>query len=87
MGYAFGAIICIAYGDLDGGNEDDHEGVRSAIKSGAYCATKTTSPNNTFALRVLQHPLRSEKQIRLNQIDHRAPFAQRKRQAWLTDTD
>ena len=31
--YAFGAAIRIAYGDRDGGNEDGHDEVCSAVKS------------------------------------------------------
>ena len=57
MGYSFGAAICIAYGDLDGGDEDSRDGMRSAVKSGGGCAAKTTPPNKPFTLRVLQHPL------------------------------
>ena len=50
--YAFGAAIRIAYGDRDDSDEDGCDGVRSAVKSGGYCAAKTTPPNKTFALRV-----------------------------------
>ena len=39
--YAFGAAICIAYGDLDGDGEDFRDGARSAVKSGGYCVAKT----------------------------------------------
>ena len=79
MGYAFGAAIRIAYGNRDGGDKDGRNSARSAVKSGGYCTVKTNFPNKTFALRVLQHPLRPAKQIPLKQIDHRAPFGQRKR--------
>ena len=84
MGYAFGAAIRIAYGDLDGGDEDGRGGVRSAVKSGGYCAAKTTPPNKTFALRVLKIPLRPTKRVRLNRIDHRAPFPQQDQRPWST---
>ena len=57
--YAFVAAIDNAYGDRDGGDD--------AVRSGGYCAAKTTPPNKTFALRVLQHPLRPAKQIKPNQ--------------------
>ena len=87
MGYAFGAAIRIAYGNHDGGDEDDREGARSAVKSGDCCVTETNPPNKTFALRVLQHPLRPAKQNPLNQIDHRAPFSQRKRRPWSIGAD
>ena len=40
--YAFGAIIRIAYGDPDGGDEDGRDSGRSAVKSGGCCAAKTT---------------------------------------------
>ena len=59
---------------------------RIALSSQA-AATITTPPNKTFALRVLQHPLRPTKQFPLNQFDHRAPFAQQKRRSWSTDAD
>ena len=62
--YAFGAAIRIAYGDRDGGDEDGRNGVRSAVKSGGCCAAKTTPPYKTFALRVLQHPLRPATPVR-----------------------
>ena len=81
------AAICIAYGDRDGGDKDGRDGVHSAVKSGGYCAAKTTPPNEIFALRVLQHPLRPATQFPLNRIDHRAPFAQQKRQPWSIDAD
>ena len=77
--YAFGAAIRIVYGNLGDDDEDSCDGMRSAIKSGGYCAAKTTPPNKTFAPRVLQHPLRTAEQIWLNRIGHRAPFAQLKR--------
>ena len=51
MGYAFSAAIRIACGDLDGRDEDGRNGVRIAIKSGGYCAAKTTPSYKTFALR------------------------------------
>ena len=56
--YAFGAAILIAYGDRDGDDEDGRDGARSAVRSGGYCAAKTTPPHKTCALRVLQYPLR-----------------------------
>ena len=59
--YAFGAVIRIPYGDPDGGDEDNRDGARSAVKSGGYCAAKNTPPNKRFALRVLQHPPRPAK--------------------------
>ena len=61
--YTFGAAIRIAYGDPGGGDEDGRRGARSAVKSGGCCTAKTTPPNGTFELRVLQHPLRPAKQI------------------------
>ena len=57
MGYVFGAAIRIAYGDPDGGDDDSRDGVRSAAKSGGYCAAKTTPLIKTLALRVLKHTL------------------------------
>ena len=36
--YAFSAAIPIAHGDPDGGDKDGRDGVRSAVKSGSYCA-------------------------------------------------
>ena len=57
IGYAFGAATRIAYGDPDGGNEDGHNGARSAVKSGGYCTAKTIPLIKPLALRVLQHPL------------------------------
>ena len=55
--YIFGAAICIAYGDPDGGDEDSRDGVRNTVKSGGYCAAKTTPLVKPLPLRVLQHPL------------------------------
>ena len=46
MDYLFGAAIRIAYGDLNGGDGDSHDGVRSAVKSGGYCATKQLLSSN-----------------------------------------
>ena len=43
----------IAHGDLDGGDKDGHDGVRSAAKSGGYCAAKTTSLIKTLVVRVI----------------------------------
>ena len=57
--YAVGGAIAIAHGDCNGDDEDGRDSVRCAAKSGSYCSTKTTPPNETFALRVLQNPLRS----------------------------
>ena len=71
----------------DGGDEDGRDGARSAVKSGGCCAAKTTPPNEIFALRVLQHPLRPVKQFLLNQINRRAPFAQRTRRPWPIGAD
>ena len=85
--YALDAAIRIVYGDRDGGNEDGRDGAHSAVKSGGCCAAKTTPPNKPFALRVLQHPLRPAKQFPLNQLDHGAPFAQRKQRPWLINAD
>ena len=85
--YAFGAAVRIAYGNRDGGNKDGRDGARSAVKSGGCCAAKTTPPNITFALRVLQHPPRPANQIPINRIDHRSPFAQRKQRPWSIDAD
>ena len=50
---AFGAAMPIAHGDLDGGDKDGHDGVRSAAKSGGYCAAKTTYLNKTLVVRVI----------------------------------
>ena len=86
INYAFGATVAITHGN-DGGGDEDRRGVHHAAKSGGYCAAKIAPPIKTFALRMLQHPLRLAKQIRLNQIDHRAPLAQRKRRPWSTDVD
>ena len=49
--------------------------VSSAVKSGECCAAKAIPPNKTFALRMLQHPLRPAKQFPSNRINYRAPFA------------
>ena len=49
--YACRSAICIAYGDFDGGDEDDRNGARSAVRSGGYCAAKTTPPCKTCALK------------------------------------
>ena len=80
--YAFVAAIRITYGDRYGGDEDGRDGARSAVKSGGCCARKTTPPYKTFALTVLQNPLRPMNQFPKNRIDHRAPFGQRKRRSW-----
>ena len=61
--YAFSAAIRITYGDRDGGDEDGRDGARSAFRSGGCCATKTTPPHKTCALRVLHHPLRPANQF------------------------
>ena len=50
--------IAIVQGNPDGGDEDSRGGMHSADKSGGYCAAKTTPSNKSFALKVLQHPLR-----------------------------
>ena len=50
------AAIHITYSDPDGDYEGGRNGAHSAVKSGTYCAVKTTPPNKTFARRVLQHP-------------------------------
>ena len=75
--YASGAAIRIAYGDRDGGGEDGRDGARSAVKLGGCCAAKITPPYKTFALMVLQHPLRPANQLQKKQIDHRAAFGKR----------
>ena len=62
--YAFGAAILIAHGDPDGGDEDGRDGVRSAAKSGGYCAAKTTPLIKTLALRVLKQPLMPATSVR-----------------------
>ena len=62
--YALGATICIAYGDPDGGDEDGRDGSLSAVKSGGYCAAKTTPLVKPLALRVLQHPLTPASPVR-----------------------
>ena len=59
--YAFVAAIRIVYGDRDGGDEDGRDGTRSAFELGGCCAAETTPPYETFALTVLQHPLRPAK--------------------------
>ena len=56
--YAFGAAICIAYGDCDGGDEDGRDSARNAVRSGGCCASKTSPPYKTCALMVLKHPPR-----------------------------
>ena len=73
--------------DRGGGDEDGRDDVCSAVKSGGCCAAKTTPPYKTFALRVLQHPLRPAMQFLKNRIDHRAPFGQRKRRPWSIVAD
>ena len=57
--YALDAVILIAHGDSDGGDEDGQNGVRSlaSAKSGGYCAAKTTPIIKISALRMLQQPL------------------------------
>ena len=62
--YAFGATIPITHGDPDGGGDDDCDIVRSAAKSGGYCAVKTIPLINTLELRVLQQPLMSATPVR-----------------------
>ena len=57
MSYAFSAVICIAYGDRDGGDKDGHDGARSTVKTGSCCVAKTTPLVKPRTLRVLQHPL------------------------------
>ena len=86
MGYAFGAAIRIAYGDPNGSDEDGRDGVRSAVKSGGCYAAKTTPPNKTFALRVLQHQLTPAMLVQRKQIDHRAQLTQWKRQSRSIET-
>ena len=85
--YAIGATILIAYGDHNGGDENGRDNARSYVNSGGCCATKTTPPYKTFALRVFQHPLRPANQFPKNRIDHRAPFGQRKRRPWSIVAD
>ena len=67
------------YGDRHSGNKDGRDDACSAVKSGGCCAAKTTPPYTSFALRMLQHPLRPANQFPKKRIDHRAPFGQRKR--------
>ena len=76
----------IATEDCD---SDANDGMHPAVKSGGYCATRLPPTIDTFALRVPQHPLRlrQAKQILLNQINHRVPFGQQKRQPWSKDKD
>ena len=62
--YALGAAIRIAYGDPDSGDEDGRDGARSAVKSGGYCAAKTTPLVKSLALSVLQHQLTPETPVR-----------------------
>ena len=38
--YAFGAAICVTYGDRDDGDEDGRNGARSAVRSGGCWAAK-----------------------------------------------
>ena len=85
MGYAFAAAIRITYGDRDDGNEDSRDGARSAVKSGGYCAAKTTPLFKTLALSWINHPLRPAAIKRRKQIDHCAPFTQRNPRPWLID--
>ena len=42
MYYATGAAIPITRSDPDVGDKDSRDNVRNAVKSGGYCATKTT---------------------------------------------
>ena len=44
MGYVFGAVIAIAHGNLDGGNEDDRDDVHHVAKPGSYYAAKLPPP-------------------------------------------
>ena len=62
--YATGAAILIAHADPGGGDEDDHDGMRSNAKSGGYCAAKTTPLIKTLALRMPQRPLRPAAPVR-----------------------
>ena len=77
--YVFSAAIRIAYGDRDGGDQDDRDSARSVVRSGGCCAAKTTPLYKICALRVLKHPLRSANQFPKNRINHRVLFGQRKR--------
>ena len=45
----------MAHVDPNGDDEDGRDGVRSAAKSGGYCAVKTTLLIKTLALRVLKN--------------------------------
>ena len=58
INYVFSASIATANGDCDCKHEDSGDGVCRATESGDYYAAKTTPPTKTFALRVLQHPVR-----------------------------
>ena len=73
--YVFGATITITitHGDGDGGDKDGRDSVRRVAKSGGYRSAKTTCSNRTFALRMLQHPLRPAVPVRRKQIDHERP--------------
>ena len=69
INYVFGGAINIAHDDGDGGDKEGLDGVRRIAKSsGGYCAAKITPPNETVALRVLQHPLRTAEQVWLTGI-------------------
>ena len=57
MGNVFDAAIRITYGDPNGGDKDGRNGVLSAVRSGGYCAAKTSLIIKILAVRVLHHPL------------------------------
>ena len=56
--YVFDAAVAIANDNQNGGDEGGRVSVRHAAKSGGYCGANTTPPIKTFALKMLQHPLR-----------------------------
>ena len=87
MVYVFSTAIRIAYGDPDGGKEDGRDDVHKAVKSGGYCAKKTTPIIKILARRVIHHRLTPATSVCWKRIDHRASSAQRKRRPWSIDAD
>ena len=83
--YAVVSAIAIAQSNCDGGDEGGREDVRSATKSGGYCAAKTAPLFKTLALSGLKHPLKPAATKRRKQIKHCVPFMQRKPRPWLVD--
>ena len=67
MGYVFRAVIHIVCCDPDCGDKGGRGSVRSAVKSGGYCAAKTTLIIKILAARVLHPPLTPASPVRCKQ--------------------